>query len=511
MVSVTYTVSFTGIDAQLVEVQCALSAGVPAFAIVGLPDKAVSEARERIRAALSHLAITLPAKRITVNLSPADLPKEGSHFDLPIALALLAAMDVLSPEDIARHVSMGELSLSGQLVAITGILPAAVTAAAEGRSLICPAACAAEGAWVTAAEVIGAPSLSAVIKHLKGQSEIAPAALPTPETAPARRLRDLEEVKGQDRARRALEIAAAGQHHLLMIGPPGAGKSLLAECLAGILPPLSPQEALETSMVHSVAGMLRHGALCFERPFRKPHHTASRAALVGGGRKASPGEVSLAHNGVLFLDELPEFDRSVLETLRQPVETGEITIARASTHTSYPSRFMLIAAANPCPCGHAGDADRACPRAPACGHAYLSRVSGPLFDRFDMSLQVAALTPQQLRQSQSGESSHSVAARVRVAHQRQLDRFAAYGWAHAGATPANAHADGAWLNEIANLDPQGQSLLDRAVDKFNLTGRSYNRCLRVARTIADLEGVDCIASHHIAEAVSFRLRTLVAS
>ncbi|MFZ9950294.1 MAG: YifB family Mg chelatase-like AAA ATPase, partial [Gemmobacter sp.] len=373
MMARAQTVAFEGVEARLVEVQCAVSPGMPGFAVVGLPDKAVSEARDRVRAALNALAIALPAKRITVNLSPADLPKEGSHFDLPIALALLAAIEIVPMDAVSEAVALGELSLDGTLVPVLGALPAAMAAAEAGLGLICPRACGAEAAWVGAAEVIAPRSLADLIAHMTGRAVIAPAE--AGEVAPPPAGRDLADVKGQERARRALEIAAAGGHHLLMVGSPGSGRSMLAARLPGILPPLSPAKALETSMIHSLAGLIAEGGISRARPFREPHHTASMAAIIGGGRGAKPGEVSLAPNGVLFLDELPEFARPVLETLRQPVETGEVVVARANAHVRYPCRFLLVAAANPCRCGHLADAARACGRAPHCGEDYMGRIS----------------------------------------------------------------------------------------------------------------------------------------
>ena len=360
MVAQAYSVAFQGIDAKLVEVQCAVVPGLPAFSIVGLPDKAISEARDRVRSALSAMAIALPSKRITVNLSPADLPKEGSHFDLPIALALLVALQILPADAVEDIVALGELSLDATLVPVIGALPAALTAAEENRTLLCPRASGAEAAWVSATRVIAADSLGEVVRHLTGQRPLDPAE--PGEVSQTAFGPDLKEVKGQERAKRALEIAAAGRHHLIMVGTPGSGKSMLAARIPGILPPLTPGEALETSMIQSLCGMLDAGGINRARPFRDPHHTASMAAIVGGGRNARPGEISLAHNGVLFMDEFPEFPRSVLETLRQPIETGEVIVSRANAHVKYPCKFMLVAAANPCKCGYLSDPERACSR-----------------------------------------------------------------------------------------------------------------------------------------------------
>ncbi len=498
MVARAYTVAFEGVEARIVEVQCAVAPGMPAFQIVGLPDKAVSEARERVRAALTALSIALPSKRITVNLSPADLPKEGSHFDLPIALALLAAIDILPREEVETTVALGELSLDGRLVAVIGALPAAMAAAEEGRQLLCPAACGAEAAWVGAVPVIGAATLIEVVRHYTGQSPLPPA---TPgEVIDAPGGRDLRDVKGQERAKRALEIAAAGRHHLLMIGTPGSGKSMLAARMPGILPPLSPAEALETSMIHSLSGLLEEGGISRARPFREPHHTASMAAIVGGGRGAKPGEISLAHNGVLFLDEFPEFPRAVLETLRQPIETGEVVVARANAHVRYPCRFLLVAAANPCKCGYLSDPARACARAPACGEDYLGRISGPLLDRFDLRIDVPPVAYRDLDLPETGEGTADVAARVAAARQRQEDRFADVAEAR-----VNADAEGAVLERIAAPDAEGRAMLARAADRLSLSARGYHRVLRVARTIADLAGAETVLAPHVAEAISFRL------
>ncbi len=498
MVAHAYTVAFEGVSARSVEVQCAVTPGLPAFSIVGLPDKAVSEARDRVRAALSSMSIALPSKRITINLSPADLPKEGSHFDLPIALALLAALDILPADEIERTISLGELSLDGALVAVVGALPAAMTAAREDRALLCPAASGAEAAWVGAAQVIAAKSLVEVIRHFTGQNPLAPAQPGT--VCEATNGKDLRDVKGQERAKRALEIAAAGRHHILLVGTPGSGKSMLAARLPGLLPPLSPMEALETSMIHSLSGLLDEGGISRTRPFREPHHTASMAAIIGGGRTAKPGEVSLAHNGVLFMDEFPEFPRQVLETLRQPIETGEVMIARANAHIKYPCRFMLVAAANPCRCGYAFDAARACSKMPLCAQDYMGRISGPLMDRFDLRVEVPPVHFTDLDLPTSGEYSEDVAKRVNAARAIQDQRYSAHEWMR-----TNADAEGDILKDATKLCTDGREFLTKGAERFGLSARGYHRILRVARTIADLENSARIAPEHLAEALSFRL------
>ncbi|WP_299601861.1 YifB family Mg chelatase-like AAA ATPase [uncultured Tateyamaria sp.] len=500
MVARAYTVAFQGVDAREVEVQCAMTPGLPAFSIVGLPDKAVSEARDRVRAALTAMSIALPSKRITINMSPADLPKEGSHFDLPIALALLAALGILPEDTVEGTVALGELSLDGTLVPVLGALPAAMAAAEQDRGLLCPAGSGAEAAWVDATKVIAATSLGDVVRHYTGQVTLEPAK--AGRIASGTGLPDLRDVKGQERAKRAMEVAAAGRHHFLMVGTPGSGKSMLAARLPGILPPLSAMEALETSMIHSLAGLLDAGGISMDRPFREPHHTASMAAIIGGGRGAKPGEVSLAHNGVLFMDEFPEFPRTVLETLRQPIETGEVMVARANNHIKYPCRFMLVAAANPCKCGYLSDASRACGRAPACGEDYMGRISGPLMDRFDLRVDVPPVTYTDLDLPASGDSSATVAARVNAARQLQSTRLSDTGMR------SNADLSGAALDDYAAPDAEGRKLLTKVADRFGLSARGYHRVLRVARTIADLDESPDVRKPHVAEAVSYRVPAL---
>jgi magnesium chelatase family protein len=408
-------------------------------------------------------------------------------------------MEVVPADAVASNVALGELSLDGSLVAVVGALPAAVAAAEADCGLICPAACGAEAAWVGAVQVLAPKSLLQLVNHFTGRAALAPAQ--PGEVAPAGDAhRDFADVKGQEKAKRALEIAAAGRHHLLMVGPPGSGKSMLAARLPGILPPMGPAEALETSMIHSLAGLLSEGGISRERPFCRPHHTASMAAIVGGGRGAKPGEISLAHNGVLFLDELPEFPRTVLETLRQPIETGDVIVARANAHVRYPCRFMLIAAANPCRCGYLSDPARACSRVPDCGADYLGRISGPLMDRFDLRIEVPPVSVEDLSGAPSGERSARVAERVARARAIQAERFAGIEGA-----AVNADAEGDLLDRIAALTAEAMALLQEVTKRFALSARSYHRVMRVARTIADLEGSEPVEKRHLAEAAGYRL------
>ncbi len=504
MVARVNTVAFQGIDVLDIDVQVQMAAGMPAFTIVGLPDKAVAESRERVRAALGALGLALPPKRITVNLAPADVLKEGSHFDLPIAMGLLAAMGVLPTDEIAGYTALGELALDGALAPVAGVLPAAIGAAAAGRGLICPAASGGEAAWAGELEILAPGTLLALINHFKGSQVLTP---PEPALAPdGADYPDLKDIKGQETAKRALEIAAAGGHNLLMIGPPGAGKSMLAARLPGLLPPLDPAEALEVSMIHSVAGLLTNGGLSRRRPFRDPHHSASLPALVGGGLRARPGEVSLAHHGVLFLDELPEFARATLESLRQPIESGRAVVARANQHATYPARFQLVAAMNPCRCGYLDDPAQACPRAPRCALEYQSKISGPLFDRIDLHVDVPAVSAADLTLPPPAEGSAQVAERVAAARQVQRARYEKVD----SETPirSNAQADGELLEEVAAPDDAGRRLLAEATEKMKLSARGYHRVLRVARTLADLEGGNGVRRLHVAEALSYRRITL---
>jgi magnesium chelatase family protein len=496
------TVAFQGIEAVAVDVQVQIAPGLPRFILVGLPDKAVKESGERVRAALVASGIGLPPKRITVNLAPADLPKEGSHYDLPIALAIMGAIGAIPQDALDGYLALGELGLDGRLAHVGGVLPAAIAAQSRDLGLICAAASGAEAAWAGQdLDIVAAESLLALVNHLTGH-QLAPRPEPR-KYVPAGGLPDLSEVRGQQLARRALEVAAAGGHNLLMIGPPGAGKSMLAARLPSILPPLNPRELLDVSMIQSVAGELVGGAISDRRPFRAPHHSASMAALVGGGLKVRPGEVSLAHNGVLFLDELPEFSPGVLDSLRQPLEAGETIIVRANARISYPSRVQLIAAMNPCKCGLAGTPGHTCRRGAACADEYQSRVSGPFLDRIDIRIDVPAVSAaDMIAPAAAAESSAAVAARVAQAREIQRQRFIDHG---AAGVFTNAAAGPSLIETLVNPDKDSQTLLLQAAERFNLSARAYHRVLKLARTLADLGGVDRVQRPHIAEALSYRL------
>ncbi len=496
MIARVATFAFTGMDPQPVEVQVQISAGMPAFTLVGLGDKAVGESRERVRAALASLCLSLPPRRVLVNLAPADLAKEGSHYDLPIALALLAAMDLYPIEDLARFAALGELALDGALLPVPGVLPAAMAAAGRDLGLICPASQGGEAAWAGPVEVLAPVSLAALLAHIRG-TQILVAPRPSPPLDRAADPLCLSQVKGQETAKRALEVAAVGGHNLLLVGPPGAGKSKLAQRMPGLLPDLLPEQALEASIVHSVAGMLREGRLLRRPPFRQPHHSASMAALAGGGPRARPGEISLAHHGVLFLDEWPEFPRPALEALRQPMESGEAVISRATARTVWPARFQLVAAMNPCRCGMLGDAARECPRAPGCGAEYTQRLSGPLLDRMDLAVEVQPVPPAELARAPSGERSAAVAMRVAAARDLGLAR-----WQGAA---TNATADHDALR--AGFDAPAAMLVEQAAEKLGLSARGQVRTMRVARTIADLAGAALVGRAHVAEALAYRLRS----
>lgn len=500
MVERVNTMTFQGVEVRDIDVQVQISPGLPQFNIVGLPDKAVGESRERVRAALHAIGLAIPSKRVTVNLAPADVVKEGSHFDLPIALGVLAAMGVLPGGELEHFSVLGELSLDGGIRAVAGVLPAAIGAAAAGRGIICPAACGAEAAWAGDLEVLAPQNLVALLNHFKGTQVLT---RPQPVMSDDHLITpDLSDVKGQESAKRALEIAAAGNHNMVMTGSPGAGKSMLAARLPGILPELTPAEALEVSMIHSIAGALEDGKLIRRRPFRDPHHTASTPSIIGGGIRAKPGEISLAHHGILFLDELPEFQRQTLEALRQPLETRRALVSRANYHVTFPAKFQLIAAMNPCRCGYADDARMACGKAPKCVVDYQMKISGPLFDRMDIHIDVPAVKAEDLALPPPRENSGQIALRVDAARRMQAARFKALN------APAhiltNADADGELLMQIATPDAAAQSLLSNVAEKMNLSARGYHRVLRVARTIADLAGAETVGHVHVAEALGYR-------
>lgn len=483
--------ALVGLAAPEVSVEVHLANGLPAFTLVGLPDVEVREARDRVRAALQTSQFEFPQRRITVNLAPADLPKEGGCFDLPIALGILAASGQIPADALAHHEFSGELSLSGELRPVRGALALARQAAERGRTLILPAANAAEAALVQGVTILPAPSLLAVVAHLCRHTLLEPyagAPLAPPPAYP-----DLADVKGQVQARRALEVAASGQHSLLFYGPPGTGKSMLAQRLPGLLPPLSDAEALETAAIHSVEGSF-HAARWRQRPIRAPHHSASTAALVGGGSTPRPGEISLAHNGVLFLDELPEFDRRVLEALREPLESGHITISRAARRAEFPARFQLIAAMNPCPCGFHGHPDGRCRCTPEQIARYRGKLSGPLLDRIDLLLEVPMLPVADLQAAPAGEASAAVRERVARCRQLQLARQG----------KPNAGLAGAEIDAFCQPDAAGSKLLQSAIERLGLSARGYHRILKVARTIADMNAATSVGAAHVAEAIQSR-------
>ncbi|MCD9032512.1 YifB family Mg chelatase-like AAA ATPase [Luteimonas sp. Y-2-2-4F] len=481
-----------GVAAPAVQVEVHLAGGLPAMSIVGLPEAAVREAKDRVRAAIQCAQFEFPARRITVNLAPADLPKHGGRFDLPIALGILAASGQIPVESLRDTEFLGELGLTGELRPVDGALPAALAAAGSGRRMVVPAANAPEAALARQVEVLAARTLLEVCAMLHGRKAL-PAGVAPPAAAVA--APDMRDVRGQQRARRALEIAAAGGHHLLLVGPPGCGKTLLASRLPGLLPAPAEDEALEAAAVASVSGRGLDPARWRTRPFRAPHHTASAVALVGGGGEPRPGEVSLAHHGVLFLDELPEWERRALEVLREPLESGVVTISRAARQAEFPARFQLVAAMNPCPCGWAGDASGRCRCPPEAIRRYRARISGPLLDRIDLQLEIPRLPVSELRpDAPPGEASATIRHRVEIARARQQTR----------AGCCNARLDQAATLATCRLDAADQRLLERAVESLQLSARAMHRCLRVARTIADLDGCDAIGTAHLTEALAYR-------
>lgn len=495
MLSKLSTVAFNGVEATEVSVEVQIAPGLPNFVIVGLADKSIAESKERIRASFSHLSLALPSRRIIVNLAPADLQKEGAHYDLPIALGILAALGVFDKEQLQKFIVLGSLSLDAIVAPVVGVLPAALFASSQGRGLICPASNKNEALWAgTQMPLLAPPDLLSLVNHFKGSEmmTLSHAVLPSRTNEPSsseavQTYGDLKDVRGQFVLKRAFEIAAAGQHNLLMIGPPGSGKSMMAQRMMGILPPPSPQEMIETTMIYSLAGQLHDEGLVMQRPFRAPHHSASLVSLVGGGLRAKPGEISLAHNGVLFLDELPEFSRASLEALRQPLESNVITISRANEHITYPAKIQLLAAMNPCRCGYFGVPGKECSRAPRCALDYQNKLSGPLLDRFDLTLFVPPVPVEDLLASPKTplEDSATVAARVAQAH-----RF------HETLDPEQ--------DLQQNLLPETRARLCTFAEERNLSARSCTRLLKVSRTIADFEEEQSIREHHIKEAIQYR-------
>jgi magnesium chelatase family protein len=501
MISRIGSVAFDGISAKNVDVQVNISKGLPSFNIVGLADKAVSESKERVRSAFSAMGLALPAQRITVNLSPADLSKEGSHFDLPIALAILGSIDILPREEIINYIALGEMALDGEIKGVNGVLGASILASKEQKGIIFPY-CQLQEMYIVKnrVELLAIKTLTDIINHFKGHSliDIKTDDIKLTTLEDDLKFVELSNIKGQESAKRALEVTASGGHNLLMIGPPGSGKSMLANALGGILPPLTTQEALDVSLIYSIAGELGERSLISKRPYRSPHHSASMPSLVGGGSKVKPGEITLAHNGILFLDEMAEFNKNILDALRQPIETGHINISRVHSHVKYPAKFQLIGAMNPCRCGYFGDADRQCSKVPACADNYQSKISGPILDRIDLIIEVPAISIKDLNNKQISPTSNEIRDKVLKAREIQADRYDGYNIA------TNSEATSEILDDVAMVSRDAQDLLEKSVEKFKLSTRAYFRLIKVARTCADLDCSKNINIGHVAEAVSYR-------
>ncbi|MFT5795591.1 MAG: magnesium chelatase family protein [Ulvibacter sp.] len=493
MVATIKTFTFIGIKAVPVDVEVKISSGQQVFNIVGLPDKALAESRERIRAAINSIGLEIPAKRITVNLAPADLEKEGSHFDLAIALGILSEIKIIDKLELENYYCLGELSLNGKIKPVNGILSASITANEFGGNMICPEKSGPEAVYASSdIEVLAPDNLLQLINHFKGTQ-----ILSRPEQNFSQKIISypcLSEVKGQKRVKRALEISAAGGHNLLMVGPPGSGKSMIAARLTGILPKLTIEEMLEVNMINSVSGNIKDGELITNRPFRAPHHSCSMPAMVGGGMKTKPGEISLAHNGVLFLDELGEFPRQVLDSLRQPIEDNVITISRANSHITYPANFQLIAAMNPCRCGYLGNANKSCNRAPKCGQDYQAKISGPILDRMDIIINVPQINIFTKNIETTEESSKEIFKRVVFARETQYQRSG----------KLNSQNSNSEIEKTFDFTGKNRDLIEKAVSKLDISMRGFVRILKVSRTIADLENSKKIEQHHLSEAIGYR-------